>query len=183
MVMRAKLGQRYSFTLALLGAVACATATQEDIPPAEQPDGVGSSGGSTSTGGSKSAGTAGGSASGGTGFGSGGATGNGGSQSGGVGGSDAPSPAACPAPREPATSGAAQGDSGSFGTLEAVCYFVEGNFNSWNCSNLGGRTVTVNGTPMPMCGGPLPEKVDGGYYFDFGASMSIDYTSFYWYTS
>jgi hypothetical protein len=69
----------------------------------------------------------------------------------------------CPTPREPATSGAAQGDSGSFGTLEAVCYFVQ--------------------APMPTCGGPLPEKVDGGYYFDFGPSMSIDYTSFYWYTS
>ena len=225
--MRANTGQRYPFAFLLVSAVACATATEEDIPPAQQPDDVGNtggtgndgtggtapgtggsaanggstsvgSGGSTSAGGSKSNGSGGGKATGGTGFGSGGSTGSGGSKSGGFAGfgfppatggtasggsTGTPSPAACPNPIEPATPGAVQGDSGSFGTLEAVCYFVEGNFNSWNCSNLGGRTIAVNGTPVLMCGGPLPAKVDGGYYFEFGASTSIEYTSFYWYTS
>lgn len=183
--MRANLGQSYVICFVLVGAAACATATEDDIPPPEAPEGVGN------TGGAESGGTGGtGAATGGTGSGSGGSTGSGGSKSGGAtggtahgGGPGTPSPAACPDPREPAASGAAQGDSGSFGTMEAVCYFVEGSFNSWNCSNLGGRTVAVNGTPMPMCGGPLPAKVDGGYYFEFGASSSIEYTSFYWYTS
>ena len=85
-------------------------------------------------------------------------------------------------PRDPATPGAKNGDSGSFATADAVCYFVEGMFNAWNCSNLGGRTVTVNGTPT-MCGGALPMPVDGGYYFEFSASPAgTNYTSFYWYT-
>jgi hypothetical protein len=35
-----------------------------------------------------------------------------------------------------------------------------------------------------MCGGPLPDTADGGYYFEFSASTTgTDYTSFYWYTS
>jgi hypothetical protein len=78
--------------------------------------------------------------------------------------------------------GETQGNSGSFDTLEAVCYFVEGSFNAWDCSNLGGRTISVNGATRTMCGGSLPAKVDGGYYFMFGSSSSINYTSFYWYT-
>jgi hypothetical protein len=90
---------------------------------------------------------------------------------------------ACPNPRMPAQPGATQGNSGSFDTTEAVCFFVEGTFNTWNCSNLGGRTLDVNGAPT-MCGGALPEKIDGGYYFEFGASTNgTNYTSFYWYTS
>lgn len=178
--MRANLAQRYAICLALVAAAACATATEEDIPPPEPLEGSGNTGGTGATGGTGL--SSGGNAS------SGGNTSRGGSKSDGATGGTAsgggtPSPAVCPDPREPATSGAAQGDSGSFGTLEAVCYFVEGSFNSWNCSNLGGRTIAVNGTPMLMCGGPLPAKVDGGYYFEFGASASTDYTSFYWYTS
>lgn len=91
--------------------------------------------------------------------------------------------ATCPAPRMPEQPGAAQGNSGSFDTTEAVCYFVEGTFNTWNCSNIAGRTVTINGMPS-MCGGSLPDKIDGGYYFEFGAaSDGTNYTSFYWYTS
>jgi hypothetical protein len=43
--------------------------------------------------------------------------------------------------------------------------------------------VEVNGM-RSMCGGSLPEKIDGGYYFEFGAAMDgTTYTSFYWYTS
>lgn len=90
---------------------------------------------------------------------------------------------ACPNPRMPATPGATNGNSGSFATTGEVCYFVEGSFNQWACSNLGGRTVTINGMPA-MCGGALPAPIDGGYYFDFGASSDgTNYTSFYWYTS
>jgi hypothetical protein len=87
----------------------------------------------------------------------------------------------CPNPRDPAMPGAAQGNSGSFMTKNAVCYFVEGTFNAWDCSNLGGRTVTVNGK-AGACGAALPAKVDGGYYFDFTSSPDTDYTSFFWYT-
>lgn len=91
--------------------------------------------------------------------------------------------AGCENPRDPAQPGATQGNSGSFDTTEAVCYFVVGTFNAWNCSNIGGRTVTINGSPA-MCGGPLPAPVDGGYYFQFSAStMGTNYTTFYWYTS
>ncbi len=92
--------------------------------------------------------------------------------------------ASCPAPRDPTQPGATQGNSGSFATADAVCYFVTGTFNAWNCSNLGGRTITVNGTRVGACGAALPMPVDGGYYFDFSASTDgTTYTSFYWYTS
>ncbi len=94
-----------------------------------------------------------------------------------------PSSGACPSPRMPSMPGTTQGNSGSFDTTDAVCYFVQGTFNTWACSNIGGRTVTVNGTTV-MCGGALPAQADGGYYFEFSASTDgTDYTSFYWYTS
>jgi hypothetical protein len=100
-----------------------------------------------------------------------------------MGGAGMASSAACADPLMPASPGAAQGNSGSFGTTAAVCYFVAGTFNQWACSNLGGRTVTVNGTKV-MCGGALPAPTDGGYYFEFSASTDgTNYTSFYWYTS
>jgi hypothetical protein len=100
-----------------------------------------------------------------------------------MGGAGATSSVACDNPRMPAMPGTASGNSGSFETAGAVCYFVTGTFNHWACSNPGGRTVTINGMPS-MCGGALPAPVDGGYYFDFGASSDgTNYTSFYWYTS
>jgi len=76
------------------------------------------------------------------------------------------------------------GFSGSFGTTAAVCYFVDmlGNL-AWGCSNLGNRTVSVNGgEPSLTCAFTLPPRVDGGYYFAFSAG-SIDYTSFFWYVN
>jgi hypothetical protein len=78
------------------------------------------------------------------------------------------------------------GSSGSFGTTDAVCYFVSETFNNWMCSNMGGRMVSVNGsTPTATCGGQLPAKLDGGYYFAFTAATdkSVNYTSFYWFSS
>jgi len=113
------------------------------------------------------------------GMGSGGRSSTGGMSAGGSAGTG--SAAACPNPRDPAEPGATQGNSGSFMTKNAVCYFVEGTFNAWDCSNLGGRTVTVNGK-AGACGAALPAKVDGGYYFDFTSSPDTDYTSFFWYT-
>jgi hypothetical protein len=82
----------------------------------------------------------------------------------------------CTNPREPAQAG----NSGGFGTTDAVCYFVDEQFNAWACSNMGSRTVSVNGM-MSMCGGALPARIDGGYYFEFSAGTP-EYTSFYWYT-
>jgi hypothetical protein len=186
-------------TLFSVVALGCATAAIGEDPGVIEPSGgaaggaPGASGGTApATGGAPDFGGAGnasgGRASGGAGkgasagtfaFGSGGATSTG---SAGRSGGSALS-AACMDPKAPEMAGDAQGMSGSFGTVMGVCYFVEGTFNNWNCSNLGGRTVTINGMPA-TCGAALPAKLDGGYYFDFGASTSgTDYTSFYWYTS
>jgi hypothetical protein len=97
------------------------------------------------------------------------------------GGAGTGSGAVCEDPRMPAQAA----NSGAFGTAGAVCYFVDAMFNTWACSNLGGRTVSVNGgTPSATCGGALPARIDGGYYFEFSASpTNISYTDFYWYTS
>ncbi len=85
--------------------------------------------------------------------------------------------AACDMPRTPSSTG----NSGNFNTPNAVCYFVDEMFNTWACSNIGTRTVKVNGMAS-MCGGALPAKMDGGYYFEFSAGTP-DYTSFFWFTS
>jgi hypothetical protein len=76
-------------------------------------------------------------------------------------------------------------NSGNFGTTQAVCYQVTGNFNAWRCSNIGTRMVSVNGMAA-SCGEssgtwPLPARIDGAYFFSFSAGTP-DYTSFYWYT-
>jgi hypothetical protein len=138
--------------------------------------GLGSGGRAGSGGSLGSGGRAG---SGGTTTGSGGRSSTGGASAGGSAGSS--SGAACPDPRDPDQPGATQGNSGSFMTKAAVCYFVEGSFNAWDCSNLADRMVTVNGK-AGACGAALPPKVDGGYYFAFTASATTDYTSFFWYT-
>jgi len=147
--------------------------------------GSGGKGGSNAMGGAGMA--SGGNAGGGTGgrgsggmtTGSGGRSSTGGASAGGSAGSG--SSAACPNPRDPAEPGATQGNSGGFMTKAAVCYFVEGSFNAWDCSNLADRMVTVNGKASD-CGDALPAKVDGGYYFSFTASATTDYTSFFWFT-
>jgi hypothetical protein len=171
--------ERHCITLLVLAGVGCAKAVSGDdladeLPGSAQSPAAGGSGpaaagtGPTTAAGGTSASAAGG------GFGSGatGTTGGG-----------APSSVACASPRMPSMAGAMQGNSGSFETTDAVCYFVEGSFNNWACSNLGGRSVTVNGTSV-TCGGALPAQADGGYYFEFSASTDgTDYTSFYWYTS
>jgi hypothetical protein len=179
------LAHRHCVILVLLAGAGCATATAGDDIGYEVPGSSTASGAAPAGGGS---GAAAGSGTGPTtGLGGAGRLGGGATSTGGraavVGGAGMPSSVACPSPRMPAMAGATQGNSGSFDTTDAVCYFVEGTFNNWACSNIGGRTVTVNGMPA-MCGGPLPAKADGGYYFEFSASTNAtNYTSFYWYTS
>jgi hypothetical protein len=78
------------------------------------------------------------------------------------------------------------GNSGDFGTTGAVCYLVvfPPRINGWGCSNIQGRTVTVNGEPIEACGdalpAPLSEPEAGSYVFEFTAGMHT-YAAFYWY--
>jgi hypothetical protein len=79
--------------------------------------------------------------------------------------------------------------SGSFETMEGVCYLVVFpgtggmGINGWGCSNADDRTVTVNGTPVE-CGADLPaplmEPEPGSYVFEFSEG-DLTYASFYWY--
>ena len=77
--------------------------------------------------------------------------------------------------------GTGSGNSGNFGTAAAVCYQVTDMFNQWRCSNLGTRTISVNGTTVACAAWPLPARINGSYYFEFSAGTP-DFTSFYWYT-
>lgn len=64
----------------------------------------------------------------------------------------------------------------ALGTVAATCFVTcDGTEYGWGCSSFGtdplsgaARTVTVNGTPT-TCGGPLPPKKNGYYYFQIGA--------------
>jgi endo-1,4-beta-xylanase len=71
----------------------------------------------------------------------------------------------------------ATGQSGNFETTGAVCYTVNATIYGWGCSNVDGRSVTVNGTAVTCGQMPLP----GGapYTFSFGAG-SYPWASFYW---
>jgi endoglucanase len=70
--------------------------------------------------------------------------------------------------------------SGEFGTMGPVCIRVTDDIVGWGCSNFDGRTLKINGQPI-MCGAlPLPDKIDGAYYFEVSGG-TYDYASFYWY--
>jgi len=72
------------------------------------------------------------------------------------------------------------GMSGPFGSVGPECLRVSGMIAGWGCSNFDGRSVKVNGQTV-MCGQlPLPDPIDGAYYFDVSAG-TFDYASFYWY--
>jgi hypothetical protein len=72
------------------------------------------------------------------------------------------------------------GMSGPFNSTGPACFRVSDDITGWGCSNFDGRTLKVNGQ-IVMCGVlPLPDKIDGAYYFDVSAG-SLDYASFYWY--
>jgi endoglucanase len=70
------------------------------------------------------------------------------------------------------------GQTGNFETTGAVCYKVTSNIAGWGCSNLTGRTVLVNDAPV-SCGGALPAKVNGAYYFEVSAG-AYPWASIYW---
>jgi glucuronoarabinoxylan endo-1,4-beta-xylanase len=69
------------------------------------------------------------------------------------------------------------GQSGNFNTTGAVCFTVSGAVNGWGCSNVDGRTVTVNGTAATC--GQLPLPGSSPYTFAFTAG-SYPWASFYW---
>jgi hypothetical protein len=72
------------------------------------------------------------------------------------------------------------GASGAFGTTGPACFKVTGDIAGWGCSNFDGRTVKVNGRTVMCAELPLPDKIDGAYYFDISAG-TFDYASFYWF--
>ncbi|HYD40222.1 MAG TPA: glycoside hydrolase family 11 protein [Anaeromyxobacter sp.] len=69
------------------------------------------------------------------------------------------------------------GQSGNFNTTGAICFTVSTNINGWGCSNIDGRTVTVNGTAVTC--GRLPLPGSAPYTFSFSAG-SYPWASFYW---
>jgi hypothetical protein len=136
--------------------------------------------GGTSTGGTGTAGK-GGSTTGGT----GGSAGKGGSSTGGTGGGSAGkggtstggtgSGTTCSNPIE-MTDGAAM----EFGTTNAVCIRVTEQVDGWGCSNMTGRTVSVNGTAVTCGQMPLPARQQNAYYFSFTAGMYTYAALYYW---
>jgi hypothetical protein len=69
------------------------------------------------------------------------------------------------------------GQSGNFNTTGAICFTVSGTINGWGCSNVDGRTVSVNGTATTCGKMPLPGS--SPYTFSFTAG-SYPWASFYW---
>ena len=70
------------------------------------------------------------------------------------------------------------GNTGNFETTGAVCYKVSSNIAGWGCSNMTGRTLLVNDQAV-TCGGTLPAKVNGAYYFEVSAG-EYPWASIYW---
>ena len=69
------------------------------------------------------------------------------------------------------------GQSGNFNTTGAICFTVTGTINGWGCSNVDGRTVTVNGAAASCGQAPLPGS--SPYTFSFSAG-AYNWASFYW---
>ena len=105
---------------------------------------------------------------------SGGQPSNGGQPNGG-GGAGAPNDAPCHPVND--VSG---GMSGPINTLGAACLRVTDDISGWGCSNFEGRTVKVNGRELMCAEVPLPDKIDGAYYFDISPG-TFDYASLYWF--
>src|SRR5450432_567109 len=57
------------------------------------------------------------------------------------------------------------GASGVLGTTGPACLRVTGDIAGWGCSNFDGRTLKVNGRSVMCAELPLPDKIDGAYYF------------------
>ena len=82
---------------------------------------------------------------------------------------DGPSAACANATPITITSGTGA-NTGNFGTTSAYCFVTCDNITTgWGCDNFNDtrRTVTVNGTSV-TCGGTLPAKKSGYYYFAIG---------------
>ena len=72
------------------------------------------------------------------------------------------------------------GSSGPFNTTDAVCKRVTGAITGWGCSNFDGRSVKVNGVAVTCGQVPLPDPIEGSYYFEVSGGM-FAYASFYWF--
>jgi hypothetical protein len=72
------------------------------------------------------------------------------------------------------------GMSGPIHTLGTACLRVTEDISGWGCSNFDGRTVKVNGRELMCAEVPLPDKIDGAYYFDISPG-TFDYASLYWF--
>ncbi|HQF56474.1 MAG TPA: C25 family cysteine peptidase [Fibrobacteria bacterium] len=79
-------------------------------------------------------------------------------------------------PCSPATS--VTNNTGNFNTTGKACYKTTQNISGWGCSSFDGRTVKVNGVRV-SCGGALPAKTNGAYYFDVSAG-TYSWASIYW---
>lgn len=93
----------------------------------------------------------------------------------------------CDDPQTPAENVAAEGSTGTFDTTAGVCYrldFVPADFAGWGCSNFqsagGNRSIVVNGTSVSCGEMPLPEPVDGSYYFDIGPGTNVSAVIYWW---
>jgi hypothetical protein len=64
-------------------------------------------------------------------------------------------------------------NTGNFGTTGAVCYRASQTIYGWNCSNMAGRTVSINGGPASATcgGGALAKHTDGFTYFSVSAGQ------------
>lgn len=71
------------------------------------------------------------------------------------------------------------GQSGNFDTMGPFCFRTPDEIEGWGCSNLGGRTLKVNGV-MFACGTmPLPAKIAGHTYFEATAG-EFPWASIHW---
>lgn len=68
--------------------------------------------------------------------------------------------------------------SGIFDTTGPVCKRTAQDISGWTCQSFAGRTIEVNNVPV-TCGGTLPPKYNGYYYFDISAGAH-SYASFNW---
>jgi len=126
----------------------------------------GSSGGATGSGGTKS---------------SGGATGSGGSSSASTTYTWGQGSEPCASPKDISCAPSGSGTTNNFNTTTEYCFRTMATIDGWGCSNLSGWTLKVNGQVV-TCGGTLPPKLNGLYYFDFiGSSSALTYASMYWY--
>jgi M6 family metalloprotease-like protein/MYXO-CTERM domain-containing protein len=84
-----------------------------------------------------------------------------------------------PAQTEPCTPAATVcgGWVGNFGS-GPYCFRTPDDIQGWGCSTFDGRTIEINDSPV-SCGGVLPVKYNGYYYFDISAGM-YSWASLYW---